>query len=273
MILAVVPDVSSLFFAGVLAGIESKALEAGYRLLLGVTHGERRREEDYVLLARQRAVDGALFASVSGGQAVYTRLAERTPVVLACQYPSEASFPVVSIDNVRAVADAVTYLIGLGHRRIGHITGPSNLTVTRDRVDGYGLALEAHGIAVDPRLIREGDFHFASGYSSTEALLQLDPRPTAILAHSDEMAMGAVRAIQRAGVRVPTDISVIGFDDTWLASSFDVPLTTVAQPMGEIGYKAAELLIALIKGGDCEAKHLKVPHRLVVRESSGPAPR
>lgn len=269
-ILVIVPNITA-FFSGVLQGIEDE-LGPDYYVLLGNTKNDRRREESFLNLLLQRGADGAIVTSVRTGSTQLLDLSRKIPVVLACQYLEDPLLPTVSVDNVRAAMEAATYLVNLGHRRIAHLAGPLDIVVSRDRVRGYSLGLAGAGLPSDPTLVKEGDFTYESGYERTRELLSQPGRPTAIFASSDEMAAGAIRAVQHQGLRVPQDVSVVGFDDTQIASIFDLPITTVSQPVGEIGRTAVRLLLRLKADPSGETTRIKVDHHLVVRQSAGPVP-
>jgi LacI family transcriptional regulator len=165
---------------------------------------------------------------------------------------------------------ATEYLLGLGHQRIGTITGiPSHLT-SRARLAGYQAALASKGIAFDTDLVLPGDFHHESGYTQTCALLALPLPPTAIFAASDLQATGVYQALYEKGLNVPKDISVIGFDDIPTAERMSPPLTTIRQPLKEMGRMAAQMLLRMIEGETLESKRVELATSLVLRESCAP---
>lgn len=172
------------------------------------------------------------------------------------------------IDNVQAADDMTAYLIGIGHRRIAFVTGHANYFASDQRLTGYRQALQRAGIGFDPSLIFPGHFDFQSGAAAAEALLAREDRPTAIFASSDEMAAGVLAAAHRLGVAVPDDLSVAGFDDTDLAQLVWPSLTTIRQPIRDLGYAAADLLLEF--GDRIERRQLD--HQLIVRNSTA-APR
>jgi DNA-binding LacI/PurR family transcriptional regulator len=181
----------------------------------------------------------------------------------------------VRIDDAETARIAMRHLIELGHRRIGYVGGmleqQLDFAAPLDRLSGYRAALEEAGLPHDPALEVTGDFTVRSGLAATLLLLDVEPRPTAIFAASDEMAVGVVHAVRQAGLRVPEDISVIGIDDHEMAEFFE--LTTVAQPVHEQGRLAATLLLAALDGDDDRPVHpsaITVPTRLVVRHTTAP---
>jgi LacI family transcriptional regulator len=176
-------------------------------------------------------------------------------------------------DNYEGAFMATDHLIKLGHTRIAYIAGLDAQYSTHERLRGYRAALEQAGIAPDNSLLRYGDNTMESGYYLTKDLLQADPPLTAIFAYNDLVALGAFRAIKEANLQVPTDISVVGYDDIQVAEFFDVPLTTIHQPIGEIARKATELLFEKMEGGtDYTLQQIVLKPRLIVRGSTSICP-
>ncbi|KFL16347.1 LacI family transcriptional regulator [Geobacillus stearothermophilus] len=268
-VLVVVPDITNPFFSKVLRGIEAVALEHGYQVLLGDTQNDVRLEEQYLNLLPQRQVDGMIFLTARIRKELVEEMARQFPIVLACEYLEGADIPTVSIDNISSARKATEHLIRLGHCRIAHLSGPMNIILSRDRLRGYQQALAQHELEADAALVQEGDFTYESGYNLTLKLLALEKPPTAIFAANDEMAIGAIKAVRHRGGRVPDDVAVVGFDDIQMAAIFEPSLTTIAQPMFEIGQKAMELLLALIEGTSARRRQLVLPDRLVIRDSCG----
>ena len=268
-VLVVVPDITNPFFSKVLRGIEAVALKHGYQVLLGDTQNDARLEEQYLNVLPQRQVDGMIFLTARIRKELMEEMARQFPIVLACEYLEGTDIPTVSIDNISSARKATEHLIRLGHCRIAHLSGPMNIILSRDRLRGYQQALAQHELEADAALVQEGDFTYESGYHLTLKLLALEKPPTAIFAANDEMAIGAIKAVRHRGGRVPDDVAVVGFDDIHMASIFEPSLTTIAQPMFEIGQKAMELLLALIEGTSARRRQLVLPDRLVIRDSCG----
>jgi len=189
------------------------------------------------------------------------------PVVLACEYIEGSRIPTVSIDNISGARKAVEYLIDLGHERIGCITGPLDIVLSRDRLKGFYQAMARKNLIVDPVLVQEGDFSFDSGFNLMMKFFALGQLPTAIFAANDDMAMGVIKAIKSKGLKVPEDISVLGFDNLKFSSIFEPGLTTIAQPAYEIGESAMELLMKLINKEEVKREQIILADQLVVRES------
>ncbi|WP_417935455.1 LacI family DNA-binding transcriptional regulator [Geobacillus subterraneus] len=189
-ILVVVPDITNTFFSKVLRGIEHVAIENDYEVLLGDTGNNIERESGYLNILRQRKADGMILLTARLESHVLEEIASEFPVVLACEYLEGSTIPTVSIDNISSARKATEYLIHLGHRRIGFISGPLNVILSRDRLKGFRQAMAQHGIPVESFLVQEGDFSFESGYNMMMKFLALDQPPTAVFASNDEMAIG-----------------------------------------------------------------------------------
>lgn len=266
-ILVVVPDITNTFFSKILRGIERVAIENDYEVLLGDTGNDVERERGYLDILRQKKADGMILLTARLESHLLEEMAGEFPVVLACEYLEGSTIPTVSIDNISSARKATEYLINLGHRRIGFISGPLNVILSRDRLKGFRQAMEQHNIPMESFLVQEGDFSFESGYNMMMKFLALDQPPTAVFAANDEMAIGAIKAIKSKGLHVPDDISVVGFDDIKFASIYEPALTTISQPMFEIGKKAMELLIKLINKDQLERNQYILEDQLVIRET------
>jgi LacI family repressor for deo operon, udp, cdd, tsx, nupC, and nupG len=266
-ILVIVPDITNPFFSNVLRGIETVAIENGYQVILGDTDNHVDRESGYLNILRQKKADGTILLTARSDQHLLEEIASEYPVVLACEYFEGSKLPTVSIDNISSARKATEYLISLNHKRIAHISGPLEVVVGRDRLRGYHQAMIQHSLPVEPFLVQEGDFSYESGFNLMMKLLALKNPPTAVFAANDEMAIGAIKAIKSKGLKVPDDLSVIGFDDIKFASIFEPALTTIAQPTFEMGKKAIELLLKLINNGELEKDQYILEDKLVVRDS------
>jgi LacI family transcriptional regulator len=174
--------------------------------------------------------------------------------------------PTVGATNWAGGLSATQHLTSLGHRRIGFIAGPKHLICSRARLDGYRTGLES----VDESLIRQGDFLYESGFAGGMSLLEMDDRPTAIFASSDTMALGVYEAARHKGLRVPDDLSVVGFDDLPEARWASPPLTTVRQPLAEMGGLAARTALRLAQGEDIQTPRVELATELIVRDSTAP---
>jgi LacI family transcriptional regulator len=195
-----------------------------------------------------------------------------SPIVLINYFRHETSLPVVRGDNVNGAHDAVSHLVELGHRRIGFIRGNAYTGQSDLREQGYVKALSDAGIELDPALVYQGNFSEQSGMDGGQHLLSLAEPPTAIFAASDAMAQGAMTAIREKGLRIPEDISVIGFDDIPSAAMTRPPLTTLRHPFDAMAHATVQELVRRIKGEPGRRHRIEFPSEFVVRESTGPAP-
>jgi LacI family repressor for deo operon, udp, cdd, tsx, nupC, and nupG len=270
-ILVTVPDISNPFFSLILQGIEDAAQREGYAVLLGDTQHNEAREERYALMLRRKEADGLIFLGhrlpKAAGELVHLMAPQCAPIVNGCEFSSGLGVPGVHIDNARAAAEAMDHLYGLGHRRIGVITGPLESPLSRDRLRGTKTAAQAHD-AENSLLVTTGDFSIESGAAGAEQLLVQPEPPTAIFCFNDEMAIGVIDVARRRGVSVPNVLSVVGFDDIRFACHVDPPLTTVAQPMRDIGQGTVRLLLEILGGRILPPASLTLPHALVVRRST-----
>jgi LacI family repressor for deo operon, udp, cdd, tsx, nupC, and nupG len=267
-----VPDISNPFFSQVIRGVEEAALAAGYSVLLGDTRHEEAREEQYAAMFRRKEADGLIFL----GHRLPDVLAEmvaakgpKTPIVNGCEFRPGLAVSSAHIDNERAAAEVVDYLYGLGHTRIGVVTGPLASPISSDRLAGVLSAAQRHGRASALR-ISIGDFSIESGVRQAGELLDEPGRPTAIFCFSDEMAMGAIEAIRQRGLRCPEDVSLVGFDDIRFAQYLHPQLTTVSQPKEQIGHEVVRLLLDILSDRASTLQNVTLPHRLIVRASTAP---
>ena len=272
----VVPYVNRWFFGQVIVGVEQELRASGYDLLLYNLGDDAGRDRFFHEMPLRRRVDAVLVLSLPLSDAEVARLrALRVPVGLVGA--SVDGFACVHIDDVAGAGTAVRHLVNLGHREIALISGgddvPMHFTTPVDRRRGYLNALDTAGIGYDPELEAAGDFTVAGGQRAMSDLLSRSRRPTAVFALSDEMAFGAMRTLRMSGLRVPEDISVIGFDDHDMSDLLD--LTTVAQPVVEQGTAVARLLLDQLSAGvPSSPRHpFSLPTRLVVRRSTAPPQR
>ena len=259
---------SDPYFPRLTQGIAQACNQHNYTLGLFLVGTPEDEEKIYPRVSRRGFLDGVLVQSGQIGDHLIDRLVNSTlPLVVAGRPFNTTDLSYIDVDNVQAAFQAVSHLVTLGYRRIGTISGMTNSTVSLDRKEGYLKALLEHGLVVDKDLIVEGDFSEASGYRAMELLLPAQPE--AIFAASDLMALGAMRFVREAGLRVPDDIAFVGFDDLPQASLADPPLTTIHQPITEFGMKAVEILIDLIEDGAKSMQRVIMDTELVIRASCG----
>lgn len=271
LVLSQTPDrvAADAFLPQVMHGLHQAAQKYDYHILF---HAQAPgKDQLYTRLIRERHADGIVLSGPRTDDTELIKLyREGIPIMLMGQLPN-TDIPFVDADNLGGARAAVEYLLELGHERIAIITNaPLTYTASRDRLEGYKAALKAHGIKPDKRLVRTGDFTQASGQAAMTRLLKLTPRPTAVFVASDVVALGALQAIKQHGLRVPDDISLVGFDDIPAASWVEPPLTTVRLPAFGIGWGAAERLIRLIDGEELEQRSVLLETQLIERGSARP---
>lgn len=269
-ILVVLPSIGDPFFAGVVKGIQSIAQQKGYSVLFTETKASA---DEFTNLLVSKQADGLILLATmppSGIELVNKDRHKGLPIVVACEaiHPEMRHLPSVHIDNVAAAKEATRFLITHGHERIAFITGTHTSLLTKDREAGYRAAMKAAKLAIEDGWILEGKLTIEGAVKATRGLLHHSHRPTAILCANDDMAIGALHEIRSAGLRVPEDISVIGFDDIRYSQAVFPPLTTVRQPAEEIGEKAMyRILHAIEDDVALTAEPELVPHELVIRRS------
>lgn len=260
---------ADVFLMEVLSGIHQVVRPHGYHIMLEAVE-DVTAPDAYIGLVRSRHVDGLM---VSGPRADDTQLAylqaEGFPAVLLGRLPG-CGLCEVDVDNVRGARTATEHLLKLGHRRIAFISnGPLIYTASRDRLRGYMAALAAAGLPNDESLVRYGRFSWESGYEAMQSLLSLPERPTAVFVASDVVAFGALEALARAGVRVPDEMAVVGFDDLPMAAHVTPPLTSLHLPARELGRTAADIILQLMAGKEVRERTVLLDTSLVVRASCG----
>ena len=275
-IILLVPDIANPFFSTIIQEIEERARHKGYQILLGDTRQNQQLEASYGDLALQRMADGIISL---GMNIPFRHRANRKtldpkwpPLVMGCEYKGNVDVPLVAIDNFRAAYDATRHLLDLGHRRIGFIGGPEDFSLSLDRLEGFRAAMAEAGCNVGGDLVTSGSFSLACGFEAGRKLLALRQPPSAMICASDELAMGAMNCAISAGVSIPDDLSVVGFDDIEFAAYANPPLTTVRQPMADIGRHLMRMMLNLLEGGSLSERRIELPHELIVRRSTGRAP-
>lgn len=267
----IVPDSSNLFFAELARFIEDAGYEHGYSVILCNSDNKPTKESNYIEVLISKQVDGIILISAGGAGDDLTGLIEiGIPVIIADREMPESFADVVLVDNERGGYLATKYLIDLGHRRIACVTGPSELTPSAHRVHGYRHALEDAGLTLEPSYVVAGDFGLRSGEVAVDKLLALDCPPSGVFVCNDMMAMGAIRSAHDRGLRVPEDLSIIGFDDILLAPATFPALTTIAQPKLELARVTTDLLIRRIQESETgDRSWIVLTPELVVRDLCG----
>jgi len=269
----ILADVLNPFFTQVIHSIEDVAYQSNNSLFLCNSDENPERERFYLELMQSQRIDGIILLPVTGSGAVLSPLLRHdVPVVCLDRRVDDVDLDSVLVDNVAGATMAVAHLVALGHRRIGYIGGRL-VTPGIERLAGFRRALEMHGLVEHPELIRQGDSKQESGYKETLALLALDMPPSAIFAINNPMSLGVMAAIKERGLRIPEDISVIGFDDAPWSGLLNPPLTTIAQPTDALGTAAARLLLERIEGRDGGAtRHIVLQPHLIERASTAHPP-
>lgn len=261
----IMPDIAYPFAIEVMKGVNQAIAESEFDLLVYTTgdvrkSGRASSEKKYVSLLTNSISDGVIIVAP-----VAIDFNVDAPIVSIDPVMSNPNYPSVHATNYQGALDAMQYLLELGHRRIGFITGRPELESTNRRLMGYKQALKQAGIPIEEALIAPGDYTTASGVKCARELLALENRPTAIFASNDQMSMGVFQVAQELGLRIPEDFSLIGFDN--IAESKYLGLTTVDQFIFEMGYVATQMLIKIINGIPLEDQTYKMQTRLVVRNS------
>ena len=266
----VATNIADPFVAGVVSGIEETADQHGLSVFLANSNAEPEREVRVVRKFEERRVDGIIVtASRVGARYVPLLSHMQVPIVLLNnQHPSQFAHSVM-IANVQASLDASRHLIALGHRRIAYLGDRYGYQSDAERYAGYRQALEEAGLPFEPLLVAHGDGKPEGAGTAIADLLALPHPPTAVFCYNDMSALGAMRQIRNLGLRIPADISVVGFDDLYISEYLDPPLTTVRQPMRQMGRLAMENLLHIFAGADAE-HDVRVPGELIVRQSTAP---
>ncbi len=268
----ILPDNGNPFFASLERAISEAAFSAGYSLITFHSAWDVARETGFVSLVRSKQVDGVILVPAEHQVPALERLAQfRIPVVVVDRSAPTGLAACVRADDFAGGKMATEHLLALGHQRIACITRPTYLEHLMDRCRGYRAALQRHQVEARPEWIVPGGFSFEGGAKAGRLILALRPRPTAIFAYNDVHAIGAMHVIVEAGLRVPGDISVVGFDDL-PESSYTIPaLTTVTQPRRDMGRMATELLVRMIAGGNPPRRNrIVLKTELIVRGSTAP---
>ena len=264
-------DLVNPFYARIAQGVEETARADGYTTIIASTNEDDEAERQAVDLMRSKRVDGMVISPTQQSHDHIARLIqEHIPFILVNRHVDEFQTDYVINNNQHGAYQAVQHLVSLGHQRIAHITGPLRISSVRERISGYKQALEKNGIRFDTELVIHSELTLESGYKTVLELLQAENRPSAIFTYSDHLAIGAIKAIRELKLSVPGDISLVGYDDIEYAQFLDIPLTTVHQPMYEIGQRAVFNLLDMMKSDDfTPGQHQEILEpELVIREST-----
>lgn len=268
----IVHDLGNPYTAQVVQSIDEALARAEYELVLHTTHGHHHKEAVYVDILTRGMVDGLMMLIPLGPTPYLQQLHKRRfPYVIICDHQQYDDFsPTVSTTSRQGAYDVMRYLIALGHRRIGFITGRPDFISAAERLEAYKAALSAYGLPLDPALIYTGDYQYRAAYTATTALLDLPQPPTAIFAANDLSAFAVYDVARSRGLRVPDDLSVAGFDDVPQSAYMHPALTTVRQPLLAMGEAATRLLMDTIADPNRPAERIVLPTELIIRESCQP---
>lgn len=266
----IIPDISSIFYSELARGIEDIATMYKYNIILSNSDQNTDKELHLLNTMLGKQVDGIVFM---GGNITDVLVEEfkrsPVPIVLAASVEEQAQTPSVNINYEQAIYDSVQLLVEKGHKRIAFVSGPMSEPINSMRkLAGYKRALEEAGIAFDDALVAEGDYSYDSGIESLAHLLEQSDKPTAVIAATDEMALGVIHGAQDRGVSIPEDLEVIGFDNTRLSLMVRPQLTTVVQPTYDIGAVAMRLLTKLMNKEQVDDQIVELPHRIEERQST-----
>ncbi|GHG35423.1 LacI family transcriptional regulator [Streptomyces albogriseolus] len=265
-------DLDSPWAVEIIRGVEEEAHTAGVGTVVSAVHGRSGDAREWIRTLRARASDGVILVTSALESSLHEELRILgVPLVVVDPGGSPGlDVPTIGAANWSGGLAATQHLLSLGHRRIGLIAGPPRLLCSRARLDGYRAALEGAGVTPDDTLVVPGDFRPESGHAGCHALLDLPEPPTALFAAGDQMALGAVEALRGRGLRVPQDMSVVGFDDLPEVRWSAPPLTTVRQPLADMGALAVRTVLRLTRGEQPDSPRVELGTDLVVRASTAP---
>jgi len=253
---------SSPYYSMIFNALEKRTSRKGYSLVYFTNTSESN------LLPVLNKLDGVIVSSFLRVENLIQEIKAIVPVVAIDNSVADKTIPSVIVDNFSAQVESVDYLCGLGHRRLGFMTGLEDSDASKNRYEGYKSGLIKHGIEMDPSLVFRGNYTFSSGVSGVDCFLSLSDKPTAIICANDSMALGAINKLGQEGIEVPGGMSVVGFDDIDIAHQITPTLTTVAVPVDEIAGRAFDMLENLIEGRSLENRHVALEARLVIRKTS-----
>lgn len=274
----IVPSFNQVYFPAILKGIHEAGMKYGYKVLVFETDGDIEKEREHVRFLQHAWIDGIILASYANQENISEReyirslgnienQRKRIPVV-TLENVLDPSLDAVIVDNQLAAEKAVSHLLSVGHREIAHISGPRRFQISQHRLFGYLETLRKAGIATESTYIAEGDFSPMSGYLAMNELLERGIPMTALFAASDQMAIGAMRALMDAGKRIPEDVAIIGIDNNFPSTLISPSLSSVSVPKYEMGFQAMDLLVSKIDNPERTTTVITLETELVVRKST-----
>ena len=269
-VLVIIPEIGNTFFSDILAGIESIAKKNNYAILLVDSHSDAVSEYRCYEMLSQKLVDGIITFSIGISKDDLRQLAKQYPIVIGCRYFADSNIANVTIDNIKATKDITSYMLNLGHQKICYLAGPEEMPIYQDRLKGFYQAFDERGLSPDKAMAINCNASVKGGYDAMASVINdAGAKFTAVVASGDTMAIGAIRALNDHGFKVPEDIGVAGFDDIELSALFSPTLTTVRQPKYQIGVRSMEKLLDLINGTVPVSSRDILNYELIIRDSSG----
>ncbi|WP_338833320.1 HTH-type transcriptional repressor PurR [Moorella humiferrea] len=267
----ILSDITNPFYSETAKAVVDTADHLGYNVILGTTNNSIKTQKKYLEIIRRKQVDGLLFASVQLKDPTVEKVIEEGfPHMLYNRRLARSDCNFVVIDNEQGSFLATEHLIKLGHKRIAYIRGPHNSSTGQERFNGYLKALKKYGLEYNQELVRDGEYDERQAHEATKVLLGLKERPTAIIAANDLMAFSSIECICRAGLKVPDDIAVIGFDDVEMSSHYNIQLTTVSKNKYEMAEIATRILIDIIEGENVpQPVQIVLKPQLIIRRTCG----
>jgi DNA-binding LacI/PurR family transcriptional regulator len=264
----IVSEITNPFFPELIQGFEDVAVENGYEILIGSTNYEPERMQRCIRRMVERNAEGVAVMTFGIEQPLLDQLADRkVPLVFVDVAPNKPGMSVLKVDYHHGIRQGVQHLAALGHRSIAFVTGPSRLHSAQSRLAAFKKALEECGIPVEEKLIIEGDHTMEGGVTAAEQLMTQKELPTAIMCSNDMLAIGVLHKLSRSGLRVPDDVSIIGFDDIHMAAIMIPPLTSIQMSRADLALAAVSALRGHLEGAP--KREYQIDTRLVVRESTG----
>jgi len=264
----IVPDCTNTFFSEISRAIDRCCFAKGYNIILCNTDNDIKQQSSYCDMLISKMVDGVIMISSDNSDDDINKLIEASiPVVIADRTVNHKDVDNIIVNNEKGGYDATKYLISLGYTKIACIGGPTFISSSNQRIEGYRKALKESGIEINEDYISHGDFHFAGGNKSVSDYMNLKDRPEAVFATNDMMALGFIDGLKSLKMEVPKDVSVIGFDDVQLARITTPKLTTIAQPLNELAQKATDLILNKVEKTDLNITHIVLDPILVERDS------
>jgi len=263
------PDIKDSFFGTLVSSAEDVAHRYGYNVILCITENNPEKEKLYIEILKEKLIDGYIFIPSNTDEIKTYDFIKDEKVVFVDRSPMISNEISILLDNEWGVTLGMEYLIGLGHKKIGVINLPLFMTTGFGRFNGYKNALIKNKLKIDERLIKfsDSDLSPESSYEETLKLLTMEDKPTAIFPMNGPTTIGALKAIRKLGLKIPNDISIIGFDEHYFADLLNPPLTTIAQPVSEFGIKGMQTLIKIFRGKKIKTKIVKLKPKLILRES------